>query len=302
MAVPDSEIFQGAKVLYATADVINAANVSLAAAVSPYRLEQGADSIQGRVPGTIRTYRTLYRVVPKDTRRADDNAAGSGETLRTMENCSAHGFDSMGIGVGAGDQAASTREFRIATGNGGSVVNQGSIMAPSSDITARDAIFQYVAKRERGLANDAPNIPLADARRIYANLPAARRRLYARELGMNEFARPEAGDGIEALRAGGNFQGFPMHFAAVVARSGDDYVTLENWAKNAAERAAGDRVDFSNAWYFRMYGPYKSHWFTRDEDQSYYGEHAAEGSIGDREHLMGLRNTNTAKAPVAVEV
>jgi hypothetical protein len=206
----------------------------------------------------------------------------------------------MGIGVDAGQQGASTREFRIGIGNGASVVNQGSIMAPSSDLTARDAIYQYIAKRERGLPADAAAIPGAAARAIYNNLPAARRHRYARELGMNEFARPEAGDGVEALRAGGDGGGFPMHFAAVVARSGDDYVTLENWAKSAHERAAGDRVDFSNAWYFRMYGPYKSHWFTRDEDQSYYGEHAAEASIGDREHLMGLRNQNTAKAPVAV--
>ena len=37
---------------------------------------------------------------------------------------------------------------------------------------------------------------------------------------MNEYAMPQVGDGIEALRGVDNaFAGFPMHFAAVVIRS-----------------------------------------------------------------------------------
>ena len=201
----------------------------------------------------------------------------------------------MGIGVDAPAQNLSTREFRIDVGNGQSVRNTGSGgHATDSDLVAKRRIMEAIHRDKNHLA---PHVAVTrdDAQDTYAALTTAERRRYARMFGMNEYAMPKVGEGIEALRAFGNFGGFPMHFAAVVARSGNDYVTLENWAKSAHNRAAGDAAGASNAWYFRMYGVLKTGIFW-DDDQSYSGEHAAEGSIADAEHMLGLVNQNLAKA------
>jgi hypothetical protein len=297
MALVEAAVFAGSKEFYATREVIDAANARLRAVESPYQLLAGRESIQGRTPWTWNTNQTLYRVVPSDTR------GGSGPELRTLENCSAHGLDSMGIGVDAGAQRRSNREFRIDTGGGQTMRNTGDSGHAESDQAARNIILAKIHRHKNRLAANVV-VNRADANRTYGNLNATERRTYARMFGINEFAAPLAGDGIEALRSPGDAGGggFPMHFAAVVARSGNDYITLENFAKSAADRARGDTVGASRAWYFRMYGPYKSRTFWWDEDQSYSGEHAVEGSIHNRANIMGLANRNTAKAPALAPV
>jgi hypothetical protein len=296
LAVPDSAIFEGTKTLYATADVITAANQRLVLVHAPYRLDQTTDTIRGRVPWTMRTYQTLYRVSPRDTRGVGGVGVkgGSGDNLRTLENCSAHGLDSMGIGADLAVQNNSPRDFRIDVGNGQTVRNSGSGMhATDSDLVAKRRIMEAIHRDKHHLATlDA--IDADEVRNTYATLTKAERHRYARQFGMNEYAMPQVGEGIEALRAFGDFDGFPMHFAGVVARSGNDYVTLENWAKSGHTRAPGDTLTASNAWYFRIYGILKTGviW---DSDQSYSGEHAAEGSIADRAHMIGLVNQNVAK-------
>jgi hypothetical protein len=304
MAVPDSQVFQGTKTLYLTADVVHAANQRLQAVAGSLSLSRTDDSIQGRKPWTMRTYQTLYRVSPRDTR--DDvggvgRLGGTGNTLRTLENCSAHGFDSLGLGVDAGAEAGSNREFRIDIGGGQTMRNQGSIMAPENDSIAKERI-QEAIHRDKHRVVPHVAVTRAAAGATCQTLTTAQRRRYAHQFGMNEYAMPLVGDGIEALRAGGNFTGFPMHFAAVVARSGHEYFTLENFAKGADERAHGDTIGASNAWYFRMYGVLKTHTLWRDDDQSYGGQHAAEGSIADGANMMSLVNQNVAKPAVALAV
>ena len=250
----------------------------------------------------MRTYQTLYRVSPRDTRDAVGGLGqlgGSGDTLRTLENCSAHGLDSMGIGVDKSAQDESDREFRIDVGGGATVRNLGSIMAVENDLVAKERIQAFIHRDKHGLAAGAA-VTREVARATYQTLTSAERRRYARQLGMNEYAMPLVGDGIEALRGGGDFDGFPMHFAAVVARSGNDYVTLENFAKGL-DRAPLDTVGASNAWYFRMYGTLKTHTLWWDDDQSYGGEHAAEGSIANRANMMSLVNRNVAKPMVELQ-
>jgi len=298
MAVVDSAIFAGTKDFYATRGVIADANLRLTATGSPYRLRRGDDSIQGRTPWTCCTYLRLYKVVPEDTRGgAPGEKGGSGDNLRTLENCSAHGLDSMGIGATASAQRNSRREFRIYVGDGATVRNVGASGHVDSDLTAKNIILAKIHRDKHGLAAHVA-VTRDEASETYANLTDTERRTYARLFRINEFAVPKVGEGIEALRTTSGGRGFPMHFAAVVARSGKDYVTLENWAKSSHTRDWGDTPGASNAWYFRMYGPYKSRSLWWDEDQSYSGEHATEGSIQDRQNIMGLVNRNVAKAPV----
>jgi hypothetical protein len=170
--------------------------------------------------------------------------------------------------------------------------NMGSGMAPSSDITAKNDILAQIVRAEKKLSPDAP-VTKSDAHEVYNGLSEEQRSMYAKHFAINQFARPGVGEAVEALRAGkstaeedaDSARGFPMHFAPVVGRSGEDYVTLENYAKSADQRDEGDTVEASHAWYYRMYGSEKP-----GEDQSYYGEHAAEASIGARSGLIGLTN------------
>jgi hypothetical protein len=72
-----------------------------------------------------------------------------------------------------------------------------------------------------------------------------------KQLGMNERAAPEVGEAYEIFHKGdGSKATFPYHFAGVVAKSGDDTVTFENYAR---ERKAAQGLD--QRMYFQMYGP-----------------------------------------------
>jgi hypothetical protein len=291
LAVPDSAVFEGEKLMYATADVIASAQGALAAAESPYTLTAGSEVIRGRAPGS-RTgpVLTLVRADPTDLR-----SGKSGSELTTIEACSGHGLDAMGVGVDASAQKQSGHKAMIDTGGGTSVRNTGSSAHVESDLTAQATILQKIAKTEKGLPLDGPDLTRAEAKSIYMNLSEKKRTAYAKQYGMNQYASPEVGEGIESMRVHtegtkhATPTGFPMHFAPVVAKTGGDYVAMENFAKNSSERTGGDTATASKAWYFRMYGPFKE---DTGEDQSYYGQHAEEGSIGGRATSMGLRNRN----------
>jgi hypothetical protein len=62
------------------------------------------------------------------------------------------------------------------------------------------------------------------------------------------------------------------HFAPVIAKSGDDRVTLENDVSQKEGRVRGTLPDFvSPNWYIRMFGPVKQHWWGK-EDQTFWGQ------------------------------
>ncbi len=294
MATPDSEVFQGSKNLYATTDVITDAHNKLSNLTTRYDVEQGNNTLQGIKPdesGKNAVVRTLYQIVPVDTTKQDIDPTKRGEAIKTLEACSAHGLDFMNVKAGLPGKMGKTRKARIDVGSDNSVVNIGNSSA-ESDMEGRDKIVLAIARMELKLQDDAPNPAMSEARKIYNKLSEKKRSEYAQIFGINQFASPEVGDGIEAIRTGGTKDdGFPMHFAPVIAKTGEDYATLENYAKNNDQRKNGDTQDASNDWYFRMYGPYKEKFFG-DDDQSYYGEHAKEGDIGGRKDTMGLTNTN----------
>jgi hypothetical protein len=74
-----------------------------------------------------------------------------------------------------------------------------------------------------------------------------------KHLRMNEYANPTVGEAYMIFHKGAKQedQNFPYHFAAVVAQSGEDRVTLENYARDTHENESGS----SNRMYFQMYGP-----------------------------------------------
>ncbi|TYK49381.1 DUF4157 domain-containing protein [Actinomadura decatromicini] len=82
-----------------------------------------------------------------------------------------------------------------------------------------------------------------------------------RRLGFNEFApAPDPGQSISTIGYGDaeqeaerarKWEGFEYHFGGVVAKSGTDYITMENYARGELR----DTLDSGDPlWYFRMYG------------------------------------------------
>lgn len=78
---------------------------------------------------------------------------------------------------------------------------------------------------------------------------------------LNEFMEPKIGDAVATIGMGTQDEDnsmdkdsiFPYHFGGVVARSGSDYITMENYArrdeKGASTLSSGDPLYF-----FKMHG------------------------------------------------
>ncbi|AKF85625.1 hypothetical protein MFUL124B02_14015 [Myxococcus fulvus 124B02] len=98
----------------------------------------------------------------------------------------------------------------------------------------------------------------------YRDLPAQTLSTRSRQLGVNAHARPEVGEsyaivGTRERTAEDPQNLWSFHFAAVIARDGEDSLTLENY--NREKGSEGD-----TEWYFDMQGP---------EAQSFHAKHRA---------------------------
>ncbi len=72
-----------------------------------------------------------------------------------------------------------------------------------------------------------------------------------RVLKMNEYADPQIAEAFQIVHKGdGSARSFPYHFAGVVAKTGSDVLTFENYAREDHQGGGGDQRMF-----FQMYGP-----------------------------------------------
>jgi hypothetical protein len=100
-----------------------------------------------------------------------------------------------------------------------------------------------------------------------------------KEANVNEFMTPEVGNAIVTISATTPEEAdsrdkentFLYHFGTVVAKSGSDYITMENYArreeKNADKLSSGDPLFF-----FRMYG-------TKKDEKTWHESNLATGSF-----------------------
>ncbi|MFJ7209362.1 DUF4157 domain-containing protein [Streptomyces sp. NPDC098789] len=82
-----------------------------------------------------------------------------------------------------------------------------------------------------------------------------------RDLGVNEHApTPDVGEGMtvianpDATQVASAQSATPYHYGGVVARSGNDYITMENYFREQPEGGLATVSDNDPLWYFRMYG------------------------------------------------
>lgn len=107
------------------------------------------------------------------------------------------------------------------------------------------------------------------------------------QLGINESAAPNAGDALGIYTIGnsrtkeegeginvmdyrtGELIDNPasFHYATVIARSGTDYITMENYARQKEEADDHAPVDLDPRYFFRMYGPEAQSFHSENESQ-----------------------------------
>lgn len=101
-------------------------------------------------------------------------------------------------------------------------------------------------------------------------------------LGIDEYASPEVGEAYRIKYLGGRSGDWNYHWAGVVARSGLDTVTLENYTRD--QRSAADAGRFHDArWYFAMYGT---------EEQSFHHDYATASGLA----MTGVYATRAQQA------
>ncbi|MFG1804377.1 hypothetical protein ACGFI4_29940 [Micromonospora carbonacea] len=149
--------------------------------------------------------------------------------------------------------------------------------------TSAAAYRQQVQAAKAAASRDASAANVSALSAVYAAQIGAVMDLRADErfpdlvsrFGLNAFTPPpQIGDVlmIKSLERDASSGELDFHFAGVVARSGTDYVTMENFARHesTATLSSGDPQ-----WYFQMYG-------TADPEQSFHREWDWEGRFPGR--------------------
>jgi hypothetical protein len=246
--------------LYAAPSLITHIDNALVQANSAFKVTQGNATIQGRSPNGGKK-RTLNKV---DFEQQDFANANPAAAQQTFTNCNANMWSAQGIMRGQGFTAKHQfARFNRPIG-GQNEVDLGTGNAIDLDVAKKEA-----AKYVTGEGN------YDDAKREYPQMDDATRDKQAKKLAINQFATPGIAEAYGIFRVGGG----QYHMAPVIAKSGADTVTLENFAGNPGTVpgpmviGASTRPPANPNWFVRMFGPVKTHMFREDEDQTFWGEH-----------------------------
>lgn len=256
MAIEDSDLrTRQPKAFYATAAVVAAANQRLTAVGSKVKLVAGAGSI------TIWTGWSSQKVLNIVTPQHNNATA---DTL--PQNCNAVG--AKVIGAGAQDTANLGTDLPLEVA---------ARLAPKARVIYQQEVAAFTeafARNEQPAeVNDAAH--LNDIAKEFVQSGTDKQ---IKALGANRYAMPDVGEAFVIGTVGAqNPQtgtvrdyksgqdrplGWSFHFGGVVARSGKDRITLENYARGDSR---GD-VRADPRWYFQMYG--------QTEGQSFHEFHA----------------------------
>ncbi len=267
-------VADGTHQMWAATDVIAASDMQLMAQKSPFSLTIGSSKIKGKVPGKKGAQVELSEVTPINYENGSQ-----GDTMRTIEACSSHGQQLMGSGMNQGSHSMETGMAAVTEGPNGEEERRYDKRGGTGNGRTDTNIMADLRGEMSGKSKE-------EGEKGYKNMSDKRRKEKAKELGINQYAEPEVGEGLAVYAAVSELKkSFPMHFVPVVAKSGGDYVTLENYAKSVTERKPGDTTLSSNDWYFKMFGPAK-----KGDDQSFYGENVKQGDYGGKKGTMVVKH------------
>jgi hypothetical protein len=258
MAIEASDLVdRQPKVFFATQAVVTASNLTLQNVGSPFTLQ-----IDNATTITILTDRhsqkTLSAVTPQYNGGSPDDAP---------QNCNA-----------MAGQVLHVDPIRLGAHGSDKALNKAKLLAPKAAGRYKTAWDDNSIKNLDPYENDIA--------REYVRKGKKKSSALERE-GVNRYAAPEVGetyminslgkgtsqnDGSELVRDYSTKQdkrlAWSYHFGGVVARSGDDRITLENYARGDNRQDNADP-----RWYFQMYGMRKG--------QSFHDQHKATGGYAN---------------------
>jgi hypothetical protein len=263
---------------WADSGSIARSNSTLTTRKSVIRLHPLADTISGTAPngGALRT---LSKVSPENVATST-----SGETMDIWADCGRSGRDVMGAGGGTG-WGSMTAAYKTQRRPWWSRI---PLLGP-----LLGAIFGMPGPTERetastdpeGMKQDIFNEKLGgtgdEGLRKYQALSPPERERFDRETGINRFAAPQVSEGYTMSSGGAPVPGMEsntwnFHWGGVVMLSGDDRVTLENYA-------VGDPTVQNSDWEFQMYGS------AAKPDQTFHEQHKATRQHGEAPTTMHVR-------------
>ncbi len=249
---------------YATPAVLqHSANV-LQQIDSAFTLAQGGATLVGTKPNSKwdkwrRNYKTLYRA---DISNQD--LARTGRADHTFNACSANTSNFLGVlRSEPGDPNRLEQRRNIILKLEGAIDHNNQQINVGEDIGAALIEARKIVTGE--------NVS-SEAKDAYNDMWESMRRWISWRYGVNESAVPDVGEAWAIMQGGQGGRSGMGHFAPVIAKSGHDSVTLENDVSQVTGQVRATIGDLNPNWYMRMFGPVKRHWFSANEDQTFWGE------------------------------
>jgi hypothetical protein len=213
--------------LYLTSDIFLLSQQALTAIGSGITLTQTAATISGKPAGNL-IKRTLYLVTIQYADTPNNTS---------YEYCDANMANVMGV-------------FR--TANLAARALHGVFRSPVEGATefatpTRDKGAPYKAVRKVITGEDTASL----AKTAWRDLDDDLRKRRAKTYGINQYAKPETGEGLGIFNPVGSVRG---HYAAIIARSGGDYITIENYRTNPGSLPNPGAFLVNPNWYLRMFG------------------------------------------------
>jgi hypothetical protein len=253
---------------YATPTIIQNSKQVMAQIGSGFTFTQGGQTMIGKAPGEKNAAtKTLYQV-----QVTNHDLARHGKGDYAFNACSANMQNVLGIlrlveAKSAEDKANKMYDER-------KVVRDVILKLEGSLDHDKKAIN---TKHDLGLALAEANKVITgitaetEARNAVKKLSKSVLALKAEQYGLNEHALPEVGEGYAIRQGGKGGVGGYGHYAAVVAKSGSDRVTLENDVSQKAHQEGHKVGQINPDWYFRMFGSVKKKGLIKN-DQTFWGE------------------------------
>lgn len=270
MAIEDSNLTtRQPKVFYATTDVVQASNQALNNVGSAFTLQvDNAKTVT--VLSGWNTQKTLVQVSPQYNGGSPDQAPQNcNEIASTVVGGGGGGF----LSNGGGYKAFKTAE-KLAPTAAGVLADATKKKKKNVDFDAleEDVVKEYSRK---GTGKDSK---LATERANRYAAPGVGEGYMIATLGRGQ----DLGDGkarVRDYKSGVDHDvSWSYHFGGVVAQSGTDRITLENYARGDNRQANADP-----RWYFQMYGMAKN--------QSFHDQHKATGGYANALTVEVDRNT-----------
>jgi hypothetical protein len=263
---------------WADPGLIADSNTTLASKKSVIRLKSDAGTLKGSAPGN-HSERTLSRVLPENQ---SNNT--SGDSMEIWADCGRSGRDVMGAGEGTGGGKMSAKYQDVHR----PWYSEIPLLGPLLSLIfggAKKKTKTTEASDPKGMKEEIFNQKLGgsddEGLKKYQAMSPEERKRFDKETGINRFATPGTGEGFTMSSGGDPVPGnmtWNFHWAGVVASSGPDRVTLENYSISvpSAQNAK---------WEFQMYGP------PNKPDQTFYEQHKASGQHGDAPTALPVEKT-----------